>query len=768
MRLKGSALLKEAAEAVRSVRESGWTQFNTNGVFHSEITGNSWTLVNGPIVDGEGFTQQVTIADARRDINGNLVASGGNVDPSTKSVTILVSWTRPIASSVTSTMYFSRFLNNQTLINTTVADYTPGLLNNTQITNATGGEIALANNNKAKWCSPAFSSTTIDLPDGPPVAVSATASATIDTPNEVLVATSPNNDTSVKMSYINVTANEETPVATINGNFTLNPAEYSAPELVPTGINLDNNFKTNDIRFFKSTGNNTYALVATNLPDKEVVAVQLESNGVGTYQDAVNKIYQYKTYFNTRQYQGDSRSAPNQDHAPFGYGAVSLSTLENRGYLVSGGYLYVFDLSNIDSKSSSSALDMVGCRIQLDGYDCNPGSGTNRKYSSNQTGATWSDTATPAHNDCSDGGNIELYADNDIHPVKVGSSTYVFIAVGAGTNPEFNIVNVTNVPTGSTSPSISSSSCGRISGGSSGWRRISSYDFNSDSGTEEAANSVFATANGSRAYISSNGGIDGNDDGNPDSNQLYILDTSNKSSPRFLSGTPTTGALSGFYYGTGANAQLYPRRSLTVLNGERAILVGKDGVTDGSNAQEYQVLNISNEASPAYCGGVDYDQGFNDLTSVSEQDGDNFVYMVANTLEKQLKIIEGGPDSGIYVPEGIFQSDIFTMTDTPAFNRFNANLTLPAQTDVKLQVAVANQVSGSCANAVFNYFGPDPADPLNSYYTQSQGVISGSIPTIDNGNYRNPGQCFRYKAFLSTLDTSQTPLLNDIYINFSP
>lgn len=769
MRIKGTAMLKQVSEAVRSVRETGWNQFNVNGTFHTEINGsNAWTLVSGPLTNADGFTQQVLIADAQRDSNGNLVATGGQLDPSTKSVTITVSWTQPIAAQVNSVFYFSRYLNNQTLVNTTVADYTPGSLNNTQITNSAGGEIALANNNKAKWCSPAFSSTTIDLPDGPPVAVSATASATINTPNNVFVATAPDPSTSIKMSYLTVTANEDTPVATLVGNFTMNSSEYSDPGLVPTGVNLDNNFKTNDIKFFTSSGNNLYALIATNMPDKEVIAVQVKANGVDTFQDSVNKIYQYKTYFNTRQYQGDTRSTPNQDHAPFGYGGISITTLGNRGYLASSGYLYVFDLSNIDSKSPSSGLDMVGCRIQLDGYDCNPGSGTDRKYSSGQTGATWSDTTSPAHSDCSDGGNIELYADNDVFPVKVGSNTYVFVAVGAGTNPEFNIVNVTNVPTGGTSPSISSSSCGRISGGNSGWKRISSYDFNSDSGTEEAANSVFATLDGSRAYISSNGGIDGNNDGDPDSNQLYILDTSNKSSPHFLSGTPSTGALSGYYLGTGANGQLYPRRSLTVLNGERAILVGKDGITDGQNAQEYQVLNISSEATPQYCGGVDYDQGFNDLTSVSEQDGDNFVYMVANTLEKQLKIIEGGPDDGIYVPEGLFESSTFALTASSAFNRFTSNLTLPAQTDVKLQVAVANQVSGSCTNAVFNFIGPDPADPSNSYFTQTGGVINGAIPTVDNGDYHNPGQCFRYKAFLSTTDTSQTPLFNDISINFSP
>ncbi len=766
-RLKATGLLKQTEEAVRTVREAGWNNFSGNGVFHPEVNGSSWILSSGS-ESVNGFTQQVMIADVLRDSNGNIVTSGGSVDPSTKAVTLTISWTQPFNSSVSSTLYFSRFLGNQSYANTTVADYTPGLLNNTQITNTLGGEIALANNNKAKWCSPALSNTTIDLPDGPPVAVAATASATIDIPNDVFVATSPSTSNSIKMSYLNVTANQETPIASLAGNFTLDAGQYSSAGLVPVNIGLDNNFKTNDIRYYLSSNNNLYALIATDLPNKEVLAVQIKANGVNTYQDPTNKIYQYKTFFNTRQYQGDNRSTPNQDQAPFGYGGVSITTLGNKGYLVSGGYLYAFDLSNIDSKTPQSGLDMVGCRIQLDGYDCQPGNGTDRKYNAGETGGSWGDTTGPAHLDCSDGGNIELYADNDIYPVQVGANTYIYVAVGAGTNPELNIANVTSVPTGSSNPKINNSSCGRISGGNNGWKRVGSLDFNSQSNTEEAANSVFAKSDGSRAYISSNGGIDGNHDGVPDSDQLYIIDTTNKSSPKFLSGTSGTGAQSGYYYGSGANAQLYPRRSLTVLNGERAILVGKDAISDGNNAQEYQVLNISSEATPAYCGGVDYDQGFNDLTSVSEQDGDNFVYMVANTLEKQLKIIEGGPDSGIYVSEGIYDSPILNTNSSAAFNRINANVNLPAQTDLKLQVGVADPVAGSCSSASFTYVGPDQANPTTSYFTASAGIISGSIPAINTGNFHNPGQCFRYRAYLSTQDTSQTPLLNDFSVNYSP
>lgn len=755
-------LLKETQESLRIIREKGWSGFSTNGTFHPGVTASTWTLLSGTQTIGD-FTRNIVISDVYRDLTGNIVPTG-TLDPSTKKAIINLGWQTPSAGSLNTVSYFTRYVDNLAFNQTSRADFNIGTTLSTQVTNVTGGEVILGNNNYAKWCSPELSSASIDLPDGPPVAVAAVGNTTTNTiPNDVFVAVSPNTSNSVKLAYLTVTANTGVPVPTLQGTFTLDSAKYSNASYIPSGINLTNDFKTNDVKYYKSPSNKVYALLATNLADREVVAVLIHDGVNPVYQDPVNKIFKYWTFFNTRIYQGTGT----QDQTPFGYGAVSLSVLENKGYVASGGYLYVFDLSNIDSKSTGSGLDMVGCRVELDGFECLPGSGTDRKYSSGQTGTSWSTTTTPAHNDCSDGGNIELYADNDIFPIKVGASTYVYVAVGAGINPEFNIVNVTNVPTNSTSPRINNSSCGRISGGNSGWKRTGSLDFNTISGTEEAANSVFANAEGSRAYISSNGGIDSNHDGQPDSYQLYVLDTTNKTSPRFLSGsgTPPT---SGFYYGSGANTQLFPRRSLTVLNGQRAILVGRDGTVDTNDAQEYQVLNISSEATPAYCGSINFDSGFNDLTSVTEADGDNFVYMVANTTEKQLKIIQGGPDTGIYISSGTFESSIFDANTSTAFNRFSANITNPSQTSISLQVAVANAVNNSCTNALYTFIGPNPSDYAGSFFTPNGNTISGAIPLTTFQNYSNSGRCIKYKTFFSTLNNSLTPSLLDVTVNYSP
>jgi type II secretory pathway pseudopilin PulG len=969
-------LMKESQEALRMARENGWSAFAAAGTYHPTLDTDRWTLTAGSEVTASGFIRQIEIFDVNR-LNNQIVLTGGTYDPSTKRAVITISWNEPINSSISSTHYFTRYLENAVYTQTTKADFDTGLLANVQTTSTVDGEVSLANNTKAKWCSPAFSPTTIDLPDGPPIAVDAHADADSNTvPNDVFAAVAPEATTSVKLAHIHVSANADPPTANLQGIFTLDPSQYSNPSYVPTGISLTNSFKTNDVKYYESASGKKYALLATDLPNEEVVVVQVHDGSAPSYQDPVNKIYKYWTSFSTRiygvaaapstptstptptltptptpiggsaetnffnpsanaadtggdgngyatnptnaytansSYAVDSNSGSgtstsctsNQkdrhrfynynvslpggttvrgieirldgrvdsttgspefcvqlswdggttwttaqttstlttsnasyilggasdtwgrtwsttdlnntnfrvrvinvasntsrdfsldwagvkihysggtptntptptptltptpfvagtpgtnDQAPFGYGAKAITVLEDRAYVASSGYLYVIDLSSIDSKSPSVALDQLGCRIQLNGYDCQPGTGTDRKYSAGQSGTTWSDTTTPVHNDCSDGGNIELHASNDLSGVKVGINNYIYVAVGAGTNPEMDIVNATSVPSTSSSPSISNSSCGRISGGNSGWKTVGSLDLNNTSGTEEAANSVYAKSDGTRAYLSSNGGIDANNDGQPDSKQFYVINTTNKNSPAFLSGGGS-GATSGFYYGTNPEDDLFPRRSLTVLNGERAILVGKDGFTSNAkNPKDYQVLDITTEASPGFCGGVDFDSGFNDLTSVVEADHDTFVYMVANTQDKQLKIIEGGPD-GTFMNEGTYESAAFDGSYARAFNRFSPVFSQPANTTINFQIGIADAVNGSCTGVTYTYTGPDGTD--QSFYTTTDGIAIND----DNTAYENPGQCMKYKAFLRTTDYNNTPILQSISINYSP
>lgn len=933
-RLQAISLMKETQEQIRSVREKGWIAFAVNGTYHSELSGSSWSLVAGSASVSGGFTQEITISDVYRDSAGVITSVPGTLDPSTKQVAIAISWEQPYASAVSTTMYMTRYLDNLSYFQTTQAEFNTGTKGGVDVTSTAGGEVQLTTNTKAKWCSPSFSSSTIDLPDGPPVAVSAKSYSVTSTPNDVFAAVAPFATTSAKLAHIQVSANADPPVSSLKGTFTMDASKYSAgifPTPVPSPNTLDNNFKTNDVKYYQSASGKTYALMATDLPTKEVLVAQVNNGSGDAYEDTVNKIYKYWTFFNTTiygsgsgentgfvnptansvdsggdgngygsnptraysdnsSYAVDSNSGSDtstnctgvgkdrhryynygfslpasgatidgievrldakvdsttgspklcvelswdggtswttaqststlttgevtyalggaadtwgrtwstanfsntnfrlrvsnvasdtardfsldwaavnvhysggtsgtNDQTPFGYGATSLTVLGTRGYVVAGGYLYVFDLSNIDSKSPTSGLDMVGCRIEVDGFDCQPGNGTDRKYSAGETGGTWSTTAGPAHPDtCADGGNIELYADNDIYGVQVGGNDYIFVAVGAGTNPEFNIVNASSVPTGSSSPSISSNSCGRASGGNAAWKKVGSKDFNSNTGTEEAANSVYANATATRAYISSNG--------TADSKQFYILNTTDPTSPKFLNEPPATNTASnGYYQSSGANGEMYPRRSLTVLNGQRVVLVGKDGVSNGNDAEEYQVLNSESETAPAYCGGLDFNAGFNDLTSVVEADADTFVYMVANTTLNELKIIQGGPD-GTYTDIGTYESSTLDAGYTTAFNRFSGTVSTPVSTAIGWQFAIANGVSSSCSGALFDFKGPlGTSAPTDLYSATGSAILLGTY-----GNYSNPGRCMRYKAYFSTTDYEATPVINDVTVNYSP
>jgi hypothetical protein len=149
---------------------------------------------------------------------------------------------------------------------------------------------------------------------------------------------------------------------------------------------------------------------------------------------------------------------------------------------------------------------------------------------------------------------------------------------------------------------------------------------------------------------------------------------------------------------------------------------------------------------------------------VTEADGDNYVYMVANTPDKQLKIIQGGPDNAVYTASGTLTSAVFDPGYTSSFNRYSSTMTIPANTSIGYQFAIADPVSGSCTGATYNYLGPDGT--ASTYYTATTAAILQSQTSI--GGYKNPARCFRYKSFLSTADQTFTPVLSDITVNYAP
>ena len=93
-------LAQEAAEAVRNFKDN--TEWSVNGlgalsemVFYYPIkTGASlkeWQMILGQ-EEIEGFTRSIVIHEVGRDISGNILQSGGTVDPDIKKITVSVSW----------------------------------------------------------------------------------------------------------------------------------------------------------------------------------------------------------------------------------------------------------------------------------------------------------------------------------------------------------------------------------------------------------------------------------------------------------------------------------------------------------------------------------------------------------------------------------------------------------------------------------------------------------------------------------------------------
>jgi hypothetical protein len=249
----------------------------------------------------------------------------------------------------------------------------------------------------------------------------------------------------------------------------------------------------------------------------------------------------------------------------------------------------------------------------------------------------------------------------------------------------------------------------------------------------QAAHDVSVNASGTRAYLAT--GVDASKP------EFFIIDTSSKSGNR-----PTIGSY---------NASGMDPNGVSVVTSNKAILVG-------TGAEEYQVIDITNEASPVRCGGLQVNTGINGIASVLEADGDAYSYIITGDSASELKIIEGGP-GGKFVSSGVFESATFSPGSEVVFNRLSTNFVVPNQTTLKYQVSGADKVSGACPASGYSFVGPDLTD--QTFFATS----SVQVPLSNDGaGYENPAACFRYKLFLDSADPSSTPVFNDITVNYSP
>lgn len=82
----------EGIEAVKSIRDQSWDNL-VNGSHGLSNSGGFWSFSETSDIDSSGrFTRAAVVSDVSRDTSGNIVETGGTIDPHTKKVTATVSW----------------------------------------------------------------------------------------------------------------------------------------------------------------------------------------------------------------------------------------------------------------------------------------------------------------------------------------------------------------------------------------------------------------------------------------------------------------------------------------------------------------------------------------------------------------------------------------------------------------------------------------------------------------------------------------------------
>jgi prepilin-type N-terminal cleavage/methylation domain-containing protein len=280
--------IKEVFNAVTVVKNDLWSQIVANtgdGEKHLEFVDNKYTFADGAEVH-EGITINLTVSTLQRDVNGNIVLSGGITDPHYRSINIEASWTDFLGkvNNVTSSIYVNDW-NTYDFIQTSQAEFETGTLFQSRVTNLSGGELQLKQVFYPDWCKPTLSIDEYDLPG------SATAKTLFSFPG--LTYTGTGGDAGVALTKLRITGVED-PIVTLEGTF--------------NGYTVNNIFVD---------GN--YAYLATTNTSKDVVILDISTNP-----------FTEVGYYNT------SRTEE----------AESVFVVGNVGYLSAGRYVFSFNLNS--------------------------------------------------------------------------------------------------------------------------------------------------------------------------------------------------------------------------------------------------------------------------------------------------------------------------------------------------------------------------------------------------------------------------------------
>ena len=145
--------LKEASQVIQSLAADFWQQTMINGTYHPQLAAENWQLQSG----GETldiFQRQIDIEDIFRDFSGAIATQEGILDPSSKKVTVTVSWQTPRPQSLAKSFLVTRWRDNVTWQEDTLNDFLDGFEDATDVTNYPGYVQIAQTGGAEEWTEP--------------------------------------------------------------------------------------------------------------------------------------------------------------------------------------------------------------------------------------------------------------------------------------------------------------------------------------------------------------------------------------------------------------------------------------------------------------------------------------------------------------------------------------------------------------------------------------------------------------------------------------
>lgn len=143
---KALYLTSEYIEGLKNIKSSNWNLLGNGRFIITKNPSNNLVLTATASAETvDNFSRYLIISDAYRDTTGKLVESGGNIDPSTKKITLTTNWTGLHGSSNTVNIYLTRYTDNLIWKQTTISDFNQGIMDFTKIVSPTiqDGEVQL-------------------------------------------------------------------------------------------------------------------------------------------------------------------------------------------------------------------------------------------------------------------------------------------------------------------------------------------------------------------------------------------------------------------------------------------------------------------------------------------------------------------------------------------------------------------------------------------------------------------------------------------------